>query len=489
MNYCTSCGSQLTPYAKFCDNCGVKTDDGRERKGMPSRKGKGRPIFIFIPIIALLLLSAGLTYAMIQGNNPKNIFFQSLNNGFQDVINPFQQIFGENPDLLERIATDAYRNEITISGDADIPGLDQGIALRRSSIGVTTNIDPKKAQGMASLALQTNGANVFQMEVFQSETNTGLKLPYLYDKYLYVENGKFGSFMEELDPYYSGPAQLNNVFARQHDVAGTVFLEPYAKYIMSFLQKEYFTLEKGVTFQGKKFNKVTLTLSGDEVKTLLVDLVDMAADDDELANFISFQSFLTPQEWKQEVKNSLRDLKSNLMEYTLFPNGFRCELIIDGKNNIVHCLTALDVADSYHPDDISNFLFEATNWQDKGKTDSNRKLTISDYYSDLEISWDSVSQADKAQTELVVKSDGEIGPTLKLDTSITGPTRETDFVLHFDDGWDLLHISGAISYTLDQNIKRDYSNQDIHLAANIRVEDYWGDSENASFSLDIKSPR
>lgn len=492
MSFCSYCGNQLSSDSSFCDNCGAKIISwesvGGQGKVAPKKAGK--PLLIIVLIAILLTVSVGLTFAIVQGNSPKNMYLKALANGFSGSVNPVKQVFGENPDLLKRIATDAYRNEITISGDTNTP-ID-GISLRNSSIGVTTSVNPKKSQGMASIAIRRNGANVFQLEAFQSDDNTGIRLPYLYENYYYVENNRFGRFMEQLDPYYSGPAKLNNFLARHNAVAGKDFLEPYFKYIASFLRKEHFTLEKGFNFQGEKYNKVTLNLSESEVKCLLIGLVDKLSNDQGFFDLYAGILQLQGQgfygfDWEQKLKDSLKALTAEI-EMVSFPNGFRSELIIDDKNNIVHCLTTLDVADAYFPEDITNLLFETTNRRVKDKTDSNRKLTISDSQSNVEISWDSVSQADKAQTDIVVTVDGEADLTFKMVTSITGSTRETNFVLHSDDGWDSLHISGTISHALDQNLKRDYSNQDIHLAANIREEDYyWGDSENISFSLDIKS--
>lgn len=489
MDYCSFCGSQLSSDTVFCDNCGVR----RDKDGMMNRRNrkKGKSPIILATVAILLLVSAGLTYALIQRANPQNMYFAAIANGIQDSINPFQQVFGDNSQLAERMATDAHRNEITITGDATIPELDDLFSLQNSAIAIITSIDPQGAQGMASLALRSNGANVFQLEALQSDTKTGLRLPYLYNEYFYVENAQFGRFMRQLDPYYSGPDQLNNAFVtRQPELAETNVLDPYTDYIMSYLHKKHFTLEKGVAFQGKKYNKVTLTLSENEVKTLLIGLVDMMATDDKLLNYYAGLNGLQTEvsfDWEQGLKSLLKDIRQGIEEDISFPKGYKSELIIDSKNNIVHNLTAFTVVDSEYPDDAASFVYEATNWREKGNADCARKLTISDSYSEAVINWNSVTQADSFLTEIGIKGDEETLLTFKLETTIAGATRETDFDLRAHDGFDMVGVNGSVNYTLDQDLKRDYSNQDTAVALNLFLENTWGGREEFGISLGIKS--
>jgi ribosomal protein S27AE len=494
----------------------VRKEASEERSNVHNQKYKPKKKgFIAIIAAAVLLLTVGgVSYGVIFNKSPKQVYLSAELNSLQDMQESFEELFGDDMELSRMMSEKAYRSEMTITGGVDghnIPEIAQlNHYLSDSAIQVSMSQDPESAKGMASLALLLNGTNVFEAEAFQSDDQTGISVPFLYDEYFFINNNDFGSFMTGIDPWYYGPDRIENY--TEYMTSSTEYegelkkhgLE-YVTYITSFLEDEHFTLESGQEYKGESFRKVTLSLSERDVKNLLEGLIRKLEQDDELQNLLldmaessgSFdESYFSREDMLQEMRYGFSEMREGL-EYINMPGGFTSELLVDRGENIISRNVHFQVADPYYPADTMNFSYETSVWQNSGIEEVTRELTVTPPDIDtgqFTAYWNSETGKDQIVTnvggKLIDYGDVAFDVRLSLDTTLSGDTKDTDFDLRisgYEVGSDIPKINGTVIQTTDQNLSRNYSNRDFELVLNVGVDDYWAGYQEVNLNLAVES--
>ncbi|UTR11758.1 zinc ribbon domain-containing protein [Evansella sp. LMS18] len=571
MKFCSNCGNKIGQKDKFCGKCGTNLADFSQRPGEEEEKQVGgirendeleteetseagsgpaagsstggtgiagdSPVrkvaseersnvhnkkykpkkkgFIAIIMAAVLLLTVGgVSYGVFFNKSPKQVYLSAELNSLQDMQDSFEELFGDDMELSRMMSEKAYRSEMTITGGVDghnIPEITQlNHYLSDSAIEVSMSQDPESAKGMASLALLLNGTNVFEAEAFQSDDQTGISVPFLYDEYFFINNNDFGSFMRGVDPWYYGPDRIENY--TEYMTSSTEYEDElkkhgleYVTFITSFLEDEHFTMESGQEYKGESFRKVTLSLSERDVKNLLEGLIRKLEQDEELQNLLlemaessgSFdEAYFSREDMLQEMRYGFSEMREGL-EYMNMPGGFTSELLVDRGENIISRNVHFQVADPYYPADTMNFSYETSVWQNSDIEEITRELTVAPadpHMGQFTAYWNSETGNDQIVTnvggKLIDYGDVAFDVRLSMDTALSGDTKETDFDLRmsgYEVGGDIPKINGTVIQTTDQNLGRNYSNRDFELVLNVGVDDYWAGYQEVNLNLAVES--
>ena len=150
--------------------------------------------------------------------------------------------------------------------------------LGSTSIEAKTQQDPVNQQGHYALALNVENEKAVDVELYQSQQQLGIKVPILYEKFLYVNLDQFGELMRMADPDYDGPETLELSNFKIQDLKLTeeeskYLTERYSQFLLDSLKDESFKLQKGVNYEHNgeqmKLRAVTLTLTEQELKTFI----------------------------------------------------------------------------------------------------------------------------------------------------------------------------------------------------------------------------
>lgn len=480
MPYCPGCGQEMSAKASFCTSCGSSIE--QKDKAVTSQKKKSRIIFITV-IATLLVVSAGLAFGLAGNISPKELFFKAIAQDWQEFFEPFKAIFGDDGELAKLTASESHSNRISIAASVDesIP------MLKDATLLLSGDIDPKQAMGSYSTALLMKGVELIKLELFQSDDLTALRIPLWREDYFFLDNDNLGEFLQKFDADYVGLESIPNLcrLVLNKNKPQNNLWTPYGDKIKASLEDKQFELENNVSFQGRKCKKITLVLSGTEVKDIILDLLNQVAQDD---NILSSLSSLPLDVFDQDVDSPmafqiiLAAVQQQIKQSISFPNGFRCEVIVDG-DKILSNNTILAVGvggDSVHVE------YEANTHEDNGTEVIKRVLSFKEHQSEFVLTWESRIASERVETEISIQG-AQALISAKLDTAITGGTRKTDFNFILDNSRDRYGASGVLTYNIDQNLKRGFSNRDWLLDLKLLSQCRENGKKETKFGVEIKS--
>lgn len=550
MKHCKSCNAPLDESAKFCKSCGASTDQGSvteqqssaalESQSHPqpqqrssqaeSRKDKifafiKKPIFI---ICILLLIGGGVTAAILLNKSPKELYFLSEYNAIQQSMTGFDVKYGDAIEFQEKTLDHPSQSEWKISG-----GFSQATAegnpdydmfqelLDSSSIEAKIKQNPAKQQAHYALALNVENEKAMDAELFQSENQLGIKVPVLYDKFLYFNLDQFGELMRKEDPYYDGPEKLELSNLKIEDLKlseeeNEYLTERYAEFLLDSLKDDNFKLKKNVNYEYKgeemKLRSVKLTLTEKEVKAVLNSFMDQLIKDDKLHNIIierveiiadaaavaEEEEQLDKKEMKEEMVNSLKDMKEDLKSVD-FPDGFTSTLLLDKSEQIID----RDMKFAVSVDgEQANAVFTSKNVPYEDDKEWNEwKLEVSPeeegYGNKLSLLYTNDVQEKKEnrtedmQVKVVLEEYGEPEEfTFKMNSDFKGKDGKQEITRKFGldssspSYYELNGLKGEIKQVSDVNLKKDYSKE--KLTFKLDIEDNY-DPISLTLNLDSKT--
>lgn len=470
-------------------------DDGNKTAPQGFFRNK-RNLVIIASIAAFIVIAAGVSYALVSNPSPRALYFTAELGSFRQANASIESIFGDYWSLQNHMRENPYRSTTTISPEIsginfpELADLDEN--LQNSTIQVVNSMDPNNNRAMVSFHLSTKEDCVFSVEAYQSEDQTGFSLPYLNDKYFFINNDDYGNLIRKFDPTYNGPERIENFthyMAKSQE--NELDLREYFQLISSTLEEENFSLEKDVVFRDNQYRKFTLTLPEEELKTLLGELITIMEHDDELLKIITDSA-----QAREEYKQGLNELKEELKSIA-FPGGFVSELIIDKNNNIINRTVTFTVADSHTPEDGVRFTYESTNLEEKTRTKAEKQLSVKSIKGDdeeLKFFWNTVDNPGFTETRagMQVLSYGAVESDIQLlmDTSHHEQTKVTDFQLLIENNEPELDppiIFGTVKQTVDQDLSNGYSNQDTEFSLTFGTDDFYQGYREVTLTMDMES--
>jgi hypothetical protein len=268
---------------------------------------KQKKVVILILLAVTLFGSVALGYEMIVKNNPKNLYLLAEHKTFQQTIKEFEEIYGEEWELqkklLEKPSSSTSEVKMDLNLEDGMPGVDplqQAIItsiLDSSKIVMNVDQDPVNNMSFSTFALDLSGNNLFSAELYQSLEETGVQVPVLYDKFLYIQNNQLGEVMRKFDPAYSGPESLEQLMPNYNEMyklpkeLQEYIRTNYTQFFMDSLKEEYISLKKDVPYESPEgsvnLRQIDIVMTEDEVKGFLKELIDKLSQDEELLDLVA----------------------------------------------------------------------------------------------------------------------------------------------------------------------------------------------------------
>ncbi len=489
-----------------------------------------------ISIVALLAIaSSTLAYVVIVKKTPKELFILSELNSYNQTINGIKERYVDDLEFQKKAINSPTKTNIELSGDLSVNGrmtpsnTDEVDVIKNivknSKITISSSSNPLQQINQNLVSLVFKGSTMVDAELFQSKDRVGLKVPVLYDKYLYLQPSQFGNMARKLDPYYEGPEQIDlnqfsgkNLSNKQKEWK-KIGLK-YGKFIISNLSEEYFKIEKGISYSSPdgetKLRKLSLRMSNDQVKNLLSKLIDELIRDSEFQNILSTdiveiaklstnyvdEQYSDPLQIIEEIKDSLTEMKVNINDLK-FINGLDIVLYINNKNIIVDRQINFTV-DNY---DSVNFNINTKNWDGKNNTktaslDLIIKL-IDEKDTKLTVNTKTITTKEKEGIHdqftgsfiLLNRGNKEEDVTLKVNTLFNTQKNnkkksDTEFeLLMKDQDFGYLqspNLKGKITRIVNQNLAKNYSNQEFGVELTIKGKDYFDYNQEFGISVNVK---
>ncbi|MDQ0216632.1 hypothetical protein J2S13_003106 [Oikeobacillus pervagus] len=532
MRNCPKCGTSMSENSSICSSCGTSIQGATKEETAASLETQSyKPPTklnkkIWIPAIIFILLSGTAVSAFFFKKSAKSLYFISEYKSIQQQTEDWNQLYGESIEFQKETLKSPSSTKMELSGNIET-GPAGAVSpetemlqeiLKEASISVQADQDPKKKASYYQTSLNIGKESV-DAKLFQSEKQLGLQIPALYEKVLYLNLKEYGEFMRMMDPTYNGPEKLN---LSQPNSAELLLSEKekaylakrYGDFIDKELKDEHFSLEKNVKYEHKgeemKLRKVSLQLSSEETKALLLKFLDQLIEDKKMHNMLwsradkMIQSSMDEKlqvdsaTFKEELVKGLKKTKSEIKDMK-FPNGFQSDLLIDKKEQIID--RSVKITFNNEVNHVKFDIHTKNIPYDQDKRLKEIKVEAIDDKKDkvgFNITNDIDENKEKRKENLAItcllEKDGNIDTELKfkIDSKYKGDpsekhTVDRDFTFSIKDE-DSPQISGKVAGKVKQsndiNIEKKYANQSFDIQMNFDDVD---ELEKINLKLDSKS--
>lgn len=376
MKSCLQCGKPISQEIENCPFCGIKTAAGQAIATLETGEGGRKKHIRWGMVMIVLLLGGAVTIAFLLNTSPKEIFLLSEYRAYKQMKAEFAEQHGEALYFSKKMMEQPSISHMTLQAGIETNSLPDhseaavlGELFNNAKIAVKAQQDPQNNRGNYNIALDLENEDVFDMDLIRADRQIGIKVPLLYSKFLYMNLHEYGDFMRKIDSSYTGPEKLEFSKVKWKNLELTEKEKKYLQkrsilFLIEQLKDENFTLEKGGEYQFKgekvKLKKVTLSLTPEETKSLMIRFINQLTQDKKLHSIMAVrvekvakaggvieanEEVLNQQKIEADMVSSLKQIKKTLQE-TTFPEGFSSVLLIDKKQRIINRTMKLTVDSS-----------------------------------------------------------------------------------------------------------------------------------------------
>lgn len=307
---------------------------------------------VSVGVIAVLAVGAYILFQTMV-NNPKNNYLMAELDDVEGTFELFEERFESELDWYEYAEENAIESTLGITAETNDPsfqemGIDQ--MINNSNIDLTIGQDMANEVSTMGLNADIAGLSISDVNAYITGEKAGLTLPFI-EEYMVVNEADAATFLNTLDPAtFTGEEEIDySMFFETSALTETqreYFIDEYSTFIRENLPDDAF--ESGseeITVGDNTVNadKLTMTLTEEQIHTFLKDLFNKMAEDEELANIIETQMMAanlgnpeapSAENAATEFNNSLKEAAENI-EDVGFPEGLTSVVWTDGDDNII----------------------------------------------------------------------------------------------------------------------------------------------------------
>lgn len=303
-----------------------------------------------IIIGALIILGVG-GYFIFQAvvNTPKNSYLLSEKALIENHFELFEERFEDELEWYDYVQSNPIETSLNITAEANDPSLDQaGLSeiINSAEINLDAATDMEEETSTVALAADIAGVSIDGLDMFLTGDNLGATLPFI-DEYLTLSDEDAPAFLHNMDPY-TFPVETTIDYSVFFD--DQMLSEEDREYIedeyMSFIQDElpdeaFESTDEEVTIGEETINaeRLSMTLSEEEIQTFLSDLFNKMAEDEELLDIIEAQVMASNIGMPEsEVEQAASDVNESLstaaeeVQNVEFPDGLSSVIWVDGDD-------------------------------------------------------------------------------------------------------------------------------------------------------------
>ncbi|WP_079708985.1 DUF6583 family protein [Paraliobacillus ryukyuensis] len=440
------------------------------------KKKISKKVIWIIAAVAVIVIAAGVSAAMLLTKNDKQAYFSAEMNSLNFMKDEVEERYGDELDWMEQTKEKPSETTVELSANYNDPsGFDstgfQQI-INNASVTLVNSYDPENKKMMVDAKASAAGISLEDIKFYLSEDEMMVSLPFL-EKVLQVKEDELGNLLTTLDP--SATTGLEDIefdqFFNQNVMSDEDiehFREAYLQMIYDELPKGAFTSEEEtveVNGASVKATKLTMHLSEKQLKGIIEKVITTAQNDDVLKEYIEEQASLEQFAYNAsevdqlltDFDTALTEMKDGLSDFQI-PNGLTSTLWT--KDNLI---VKRDMSIEMAPADEELVAFTVTGTQqleDKNQT-FNYQLGFDDGVEaqSLAIKGD-LSWKDQQADDKITVSAGDMELSYTGTEQMNDGTREFDRQFGMNDGMQnfRLNWTGDSTYEQDQmNAQHNFS--------------------------------
>lgn len=278
------------------------------------KKGKGVKVFFFLLFLIIIVLAAAYWYYTNQTVSYKELFAQNIS---KNNINKLLQndIYTA---LYNRVLTESTEIESSIKLTTEVENEEiKDVDFTKFILDISNSNDVQNSKSYGEAVLNYSGNEIFNLKLLSNENGIALASNEIYDKYLGVHYDKIQEvFGIEVD--INELKQIENVenidFSEEEK---NEYLKKYYSFIFENIPEEKFSSQENIAIKKDKTDKqasdenievtnYSLTLNQEELKSLIVKVLENVKSDEELIEKIILTSNI-----KNDEENNVTEISTN----------------------------------------------------------------------------------------------------------------------------------------------------------------------------------
>ncbi|KGR79804.1 proline-rich domain-containing protein [Ureibacillus manganicus] len=417
-------------------------------------KSKKLTVTIISAIFALLLVGGGVFAFFNMQKTPKDRLLLAELNSWGQLNKAFESRY--QPELEWAKKAETTPTEYTYQVGASVDGEfysyeDEMVAeiLSNSSLTLGVQMDPNKQVLKADLGADVNGVKIDNLSAYITTKELMFGFPFT-DDILQLKDEDFGNFMKSLDPYYEGTETLGlsdwmgkNVFSKENQ---DYLVKEYLLFFYNSIPQEAFkeaSEDVNVFGSNLQANKISMELSGDQIRDVLVKVLEKAKNDPKFEDIIL-----------ETVKNATGAAGSFEDDFDININEGLDTAIAELKNTDIP--TGINYTVWVNADTVVKSELEIGEFKVEGTRQFTTEKVQWDYTLEMEgeslyFAGDLSSNNGKFNDEVTLLDDYGTGFTYEGSEDLNGRDRTFYRTLYFQDEWDEFELfwEGNSSYKGD----------------------------------------
>lgn len=291
---------------------------------------------IWISIIAAVILVGGtITATTLLTKTSKQAYFLAERSTADFMTEVVKDRYSAEFDWAEEIKGTPSESNLELSAAFNDPaGYDStGMQeiINSSTISLTNSLDPENKEMKFEAAVNVAEMSIEDIEFYLTTDKMLASVPFL-DQYVQVKESELGNLLYEIDPMtYTGEEEIEfDSFFNQTVLSKEEkdhFQEAYLKMVYEELPEDSFTSEdESIEVNGESIttSKITLQLSEEKMKEIMVKVLNEAEQDEILKEIIQNQaSFGSFSSNSDELAQITEDFEAEIAEAKEAINDFK----------------------------------------------------------------------------------------------------------------------------------------------------------------------
>lgn len=309
------------------------------------KKSKGLIIGL---IAALLVLGGGAAAYFYMTNTPKNAYLLSEKQSMENITKYVESRFSEEMKFQEKMKDESYISTVKLG--ADVPeALVEGAGVPKSVIDASNIVFEVAHNGKEEFSKLGITPTIADNKIGEFAWGADKDKQYIsapvLDKPLSVPNDKIVETLKKLDASVVEEGMTNETLNLNNILSGATVSQDelnkirdrYIDVFVDSVKDENFKKDKekvSVFGEDKNLDKLTMDLKREDVKKIVIAMLEQAKDDKELHDLIKTQA--QGKDIKKEIDDILKDAKKE--DAKNFPEVHSI-IYVDGKEILKRDLT------------------------------------------------------------------------------------------------------------------------------------------------------
>src|SRR5699024_9015564 len=298
------------------------------------KKGISKKVIAII-VAAVLVVGGSVAALVLITGSPKAQYFKAEKSSIAFLGDKIEERYQPEFDWAEKTMENPVENTVELSGQYNGPptgGMSMSTEqlINNSTLTMSSQLNQDENQLATDLQVNFGGIEMKDIKLFLDADNAIVQLPFL-DEILQIKDTDLSELLQEADPSLDGAeidfeALFKQMDGMLSDEDKEYLMDEYLMMVYNELPDEAFEKEdETVNVQDQSVNadKITFSLSEEQLKELITVVLEKAKDDDQLKDIIEeqirnqlgiFATGSLPAEMKDEVNKMMEDFEKSIDE-------------------------------------------------------------------------------------------------------------------------------------------------------------------------------